>query len=152
MAESGRAHEIALYTGNDDNIPNDLLMPFDFGGKQVRIVGGLLGHWAIWTKTAVAQLKLVKASVKSFSDLLALGAQVTDANAAISDAANQFRGFIPGIHEVLRRQRLLAGRWCLDSAQDLSPGQLQEIVRVWRSYPYLQDDAFVTEHLDDWLR
>jgi len=152
VAESGRAHEVALYTGNDDNIVNDLLVPFDFGGKQIRIVGGLLGHWAIWTRTAVAQLKLVKAAAKSFSDILALGAQITDANAAIFDAANQFRGSIPGIHEVLRRQGLLAGRWCLDSGEDLSPGQLQEIERVCRSYPHLQDDAFVTEHLDDWLR
>jgi hypothetical protein len=152
MADSGRAHEVALYTGNDDNILNDLLMPFDFGGTRIRIVGGLLGHWAIWTKTAVAQLNIVKTTSKSVSDILALGAQVTDANAAIFDASNQFRGCIPGIYEVLRRQRLLAGRWCLDRKEDLSPGQLQEIERVCRSYPDLQDDAFVMEHLDDWLR
>jgi len=152
VAESGRAHAVALYTGNDDNILNDLLMPFDFGGKQIRIVGGLLGQWAIWTRTAVAHLKMVKDGSKSFSGILALGAQVTDANAAIFDAANQFRGCIPGIHEVLRRQGLFAGRWCLDRKEDLSPGQLQEIERVCRSYPYLQDDAFVKEHLDHWLR
>jgi dihydrodipicolinate synthetase family protein len=152
VAESGRAHEIALYTGNDDNILNDLLMPFDFGGKRIRIVGGLLGHWAIWTKTAVAQLQMVKAASNGSSGILTLGAQVTDANAAVFDAANQFRGCIPGIHEVLRRQRLLATRWCLDPKEDLSPGQFEEIERVCRSYPHLQDDIFVKEHLDDWLR
>lgn len=152
VADSGRAHEVALYTGNDDNILNDLLMTFEFGGKRLRIVGGLLGHWAIWTKAAVAQLNLVKSASKNFSDILTLGAQVTDANAAIFDAASQFRGCIPGIHEVLRRQGLLAGRWCLDPKEDLSPGQLAEIERVCRSYPDLQDDAFVKEHLDDWLR
>ena len=152
MADSGRAHEVALYTGNDDNILNDLLMPFDFGGTRIRIVGGLLGHWAIWTKAAVAQLNIVKTASKSVSDILALGAQVTDANGAIFDASNQFRGCIPGIYEILRRQRLLAGRWCLDRKEDLSPGQLQEIERVCRSYPDLQDDTFVMQHLDDWLR
>lgn len=152
VAESGRAHEIALYTGNDDNILNDLLMPFDLGGKRMRIVGGLLGHWAIWTKTAVAQLQSVKAASNGSFDILALGAQMTDANAAVFDAANQFRGCIPGIHEILRRQGLLAGRWCLDESEDLSPGQLGEIDRVCRSYPDLQDDAFVNEHLDEWLR
>jgi dihydrodipicolinate synthase/N-acetylneuraminate lyase len=152
VAESGRAHEIALYTGNDDNILNDLLMPFDLGGKRMRIVGGLLGHWAIWTKTAVAQLQTVKAASSGSFDILALGAQMTDANAAVFDAANQFRGCIPGIHEILRRQGLLAGRWCLDESEDLSPGQLAEIDRVCRSYPDLQDDGFVNEHLDEWLR
>jgi dihydrodipicolinate synthase/N-acetylneuraminate lyase len=152
VAESGRAHEIALYTGNDDNILNDLLMPFDLGGKRMRIVGGLLGHWAIWTKTAVAQLQSVKAASNGSFDILALGAQMTDANAAVFDAANQFRGCIPGIHEILRRQGLLAGRWCLDESEDLSPGQLGEIDRVCRSYPELQDDAFVNEHVDEWLR
>jgi dihydrodipicolinate synthase/N-acetylneuraminate lyase len=152
VAESGRAHEIALYTGNDDNILNDLLMPFDLGGKRMRIVGGLLGHWAIWTKTAVAQLQTVKAASNESFDILALGARMTDANAAVFDAANQFRGCIPGIHEILRRQGLLAGRWCLDESEDLSPGQLGEIDRVCRSYPDLQDDTFVKEHLDEWLR
>lgn len=152
LAESGRAHEVALYTGNDDNILPDLLMPFDFGGQQIRIVGGLLGQWATWTRTAVSQLQMVKTMSHPASELLALGTQVTDANAAVFDAANQFRGCIPGIHEVLRRQGLLAGRWCLDPQEDLSPGQLEEIERVCGSYPHLQDDAFVREHLDDWLR
>jgi hypothetical protein len=151
VAESGRAQEIALYTGNDDNILQDLLTPFNFGGKRMRIVGGLLGHWAIWTQTAVAQLQMVKAASGGCSDILALGAQVTDANAAIFDSANQFRGCIPGIHEVLCRQKLLVGRWCLDWKEELSPGQREEIERVCRSYPHLQDDAFVEEHLDEWL-
>lgn len=152
VAESGRAHEIALYTGNDDNILIDLLTPFDFGGKRVRIVGGLLGQWAIWTKKAVTHLKMVKAASKESFDILALSAQLTDANSAIFDAANQFRGCIPGIHEILRRQGLLTGCWCLDPQEHLSPGQREEIERVCRSYPHLQDDAFVDEHLNDWLR
>jgi len=152
VAESGRATEIALYTGNDDNILNDLWTPFDLGSKRIRIVGGLLGQWAIWTKTAVAHLKMVKTASNRCSDMLALGVQITDANAAIFDAANQFRGCIPCIHEVLRRQGLLAGRWCLDENGDLSHGQLEEIDRVCKSYPHLQDDIFVKEHLDDWLR
>lgn len=152
VAESGRANEIALYTGNDDNILNDLCTPFDFDGKRIRIVGGLLGHWAIWTKTAVAQLKMVRAASNGSSDILALGAKVTDANTAIFDSVNQFRGCIPGIHEVLRRQGLLEGRWCLDPKEDLSPGQLEEIDRVCACYPELQDDDFVKEHLDEWLQ
>jgi hypothetical protein len=115
-------------------------------------VGGLLGQWAIWTKTAVAHLKIAQTASNRCSDMLALGVQITDANAAIFDAANQFRGCIPGIHEVLRRQGLLAGRWCLDENEDLSHGQLEEIDRVCKSYPHLQDDIFVKEHLDDWLR
>jgi dihydrodipicolinate synthase/N-acetylneuraminate lyase len=152
VLESGRAHEIALYTGNDDNILNDLLTPFDFVGKRIRMAGGLLGQWAMWTKSAVDQFRTVKAGSSASSELLAIGAQLTDANAAIFDAANQFRGCIPGIHEILRRQGLLAGRWCLDPQEDLSPGQLEEIERVCKAYPQLQDDAFVREHLDEWLR
>jgi dihydrodipicolinate synthase/N-acetylneuraminate lyase len=152
VAASGRAKEIALYTGNDDNIINDLLTPFDFDGQRIRMVGGLLGHWAIWTKTAVAQLKMVKATPNGSSDILALGPKLTDANAAIFDSVNRFRACIPGIHEVLRRQGLLAGRWCLDPHEELSPGQLEEIDRVCACYPDLRDDAFVKEHLDEWLR
>lgn len=152
VAASGRASEIALYTGNDDNILNDLSTPFDFYGQRIRIVGGLLGQWAIWTKTAVAQLKIVKAARNDSSDMLALGAKLTDANSAVFDSVNQFRGCIPGIHEVLRRQGLLSGRWCLDVEEDLSPGQLEEIDRVCASYPELRDDAFVQENLDEWLR
>jgi hypothetical protein len=153
LAESGRAHEVTLYTGNDDNILNDLLTPFAFGDQRIRIVGGLLGHWAVWTKTAVSQLAVVKNISGAIpSAQLTLAQQITDANAAMFDPAHQFRGCIPGIHEILRRQGLLEGRWCLDPHEDLSPGQMEEIDRVCRSYPHLQDDTFVQEHLDEWLR
>ena len=153
LAESGREHEVALYTGNDDNILNDLLTPFAFDHQRIRIVGGLLGHWAVWTKVAVSHLALVNSNSDSIpSEQLTLAQQITDANAAIFDPANQFRGCIPGIHEILRRQGLLEGRWCLDPNEDLSPGQMEEIDRVCKSYPHLQDDTFVKEHLDEWLR
>jgi dihydrodipicolinate synthetase family protein len=153
LADSGRAQQIALYTGNDDNILHDLLTPFQFGTRQIRIVGGLLGQWAVWTKAAVSHLELVKnAPAVVPREWLTLAAQITDANAAIFDPAHQFRGCIPGIHEILRRQGLLAGRWCLDSCEDLSPGQMEEIDRVSRSYPHLRDDSFVEEHLHEWLR
>jgi hypothetical protein len=153
LAESGRAHEIALYTGNDDNILNDLLTPFVFGNQRIRIAGGLLGHWAMWTKTAVSHLALVKNNSDAIPrEQLTLAQQITDANAAIFDPAHQFLGCIPGIHEILRRQGLLEGRWCLDPNEDLSPGQMEEIDRVCRSYAHLRDDTFVQEHLDDWLR
>jgi dihydrodipicolinate synthase/N-acetylneuraminate lyase len=150
VVESGRAGEVALYTGNDDNILVDLLTRFDFGGQSTRIVGGLLGHWAVWTKYAVSLLLRLDVD----SGQLTLGQQITDANAAIFDSANQFHGCIPGIHEILRRQGLLAGRWCLDPNEDLSPGQSDEIDRVCRSYPHLvaDDDPFIAEHLDEWLR
>ncbi len=152
LAQSGRAQEVALYTGNDDNILIDLSTQFDFGNQRIRIVGGLLGHWAVWTKTAVSHLALVKSSSDAvLGEHLTLAQQITDANAAIFDPAHQFRGCIPGIHEILRRQGFLEGRWCLDPREDLSPGQIEEIDRVCRSYPHLQDDTFVQEHLDDWL-
>jgi dihydrodipicolinate synthase/N-acetylneuraminate lyase len=151
LVGSERASEIALYTGNDDNILNDLLTSFDFGAKPIRIVGGLLGHWAVWTKIAVAHLRLAKEKCVN-SETLTLAAQITDANAAIFDPAHHFHGCIPGIHEILRRQGLLQGRWCLDPAEELSPGQMEEIDRVCRSYPHLQDDKFVQEHLDEWFR
>ena len=153
LAQSGRAQEIALYTGNDDNILNDLLTQFDFGTQRLRIAGGLLGHWAVWTKTAVSHLALAKRHSDPVpGELLTLSQQITDANAAIFDPAHNFQGCIPGIHEILRRQGLLEGRWCLDPKQELSPGQSAELDRVCRSYPHLQDDAFVQEHLDEWLR
>jgi dihydrodipicolinate synthase/N-acetylneuraminate lyase len=153
LAQSGRAHEVALYTGNDDNILNDLLTGFDFGTQPVRFAGGLLGHWAVWTKAAVSQLALARSHSDQIpTTLLTLAQQITDANAAIFDPGNHFRGCIPGIHEILRRQGLLEGRWCLDPEEDLSPGQSAEIDRVRRAYPHLQDDAFVQEHLDEWLR
>src|SRR5262249_2872199 len=147
VADSGRACEIALYTGNDDHILLDLLTEFDFGGNRVRFTGGLLGQWAVWTNTAVCHLDRVKRRA-GLSELLTLAEQLTDANAAIFDPAHNFHGCIPGIHEVLRRQGLLEGRWCLDPREGLSPGQAGEIERVRKAYPHLQDDSFVQEHLD----
>jgi hypothetical protein len=152
LAQSGRAHEVALYTGNDDNILNDLLTKFDFGSEPLRIAGGLLGHWAVWTRSAVSYLALAKQHSDSVpGELLTLAQQITDANSAIFDPAHNFQGCIPGIHEILRRQGLLEGRWCLDPNEELSPGQSTELDRVCRAYPHLQDDAFVQEHLDEWL-
>jgi hypothetical protein len=153
LAQSGRAQDVALYTGNDDNILNDLLTKFDFGTQPLRIAGGLLGHWAVWTKAAVSHLALAKQHSDYVpSELLTLAQQITDANSAIFDPAHTFQGCIPGIHEILRRQGLLEGRWCLDPKEELSPGQSVELDRVCRSYPHLQDDTFVQEHLDEWLR
>ncbi len=159
-AESGRAGEVALYTGNDDHIVGDLLTPFEFSvnGKKValRIVGGLLGHWAVWTRKAVELLEEIHTLTKSNQPIpprfLTLASQITDANAAFFDPQNGFRGSIAGIHEVLRRQGLLVGRWCLDPEEDLSPGQMEEIDRVYAAYPHLNDDDFVRAHLDEWLR
>jgi Dihydrodipicolinate synthetase family len=156
VSESSRAAEIALYTGNDDNILLDLLSTFELGGPCVRIAGGLLGHWAVWTRNAVRLLERVKyvkaAGVPVPPEFFPLAHRITDANAALFDPAHRFRGCIPGIHEILRRQGLLAGRWCLDRDEDLSPGQSAEIDRVCRIYPELNDDEFVREHLDEWLR
>jgi hypothetical protein len=143
--------DIALYTGNDDSIVTDLLTPFRFDGRERRITGGLLGHWSVWTKRAVElhqRCRLAEAS----SELLRLGVEITDCNAAFFDAANGFRGCIAGLHEVLRRQGLLEGVWCLDEHETLSPGQLAEIDRVYHAYPHLNDDEFVASHRDDWLR
>ena len=159
VAASSRADEIALYTGNDDHIILDLLTPWqvEAGGQlvQMRVVGGLLGHWACWTRRAVEQLEAIRALVAGGgavdSDWLRLAVQVTDANAALFDPQHDYAGCIAGIHEVLRRQGLLAGRWCLDPSEGLSPGQMAEIDRVYRAYPQLNDDAFVAEHLDEWL-
>ena len=154
VLESGRGSEISLYTGNDDNIVSDLLTGFNFGGKCARIVGGLLGHWAVWTKSAVSLLACIEQNLKSPpAKLLTTAQQVTDMNAAIFDARNHFHGCIAGIHEVLRRQGLLEGRWCLDPAEDLSPLQSEEIDRICRSYPHLReaDDLLIQENLDAWL-
>jgi len=152
VSQSGRAKDIALYTGNDDNILLDLLTRYDFGGERLRIVGGLLGHWAVWTKTAVAHLALAKSHDHEISSqILTLAQQITDANAAFFDPAHQFHGCIAGIHEVLRRQGLLEGRWCLDPKEDMSPGQSEEIDRIYKTYPHLPDDNFVKEHLYEWL-
>jgi hypothetical protein len=159
VAEAGR-DDIALYTGNDDSIILDLLTPYRFrvGGRTVerRIVGGLLGHWAFWTLGAVEVVDLCHrvtgADDAVPADLLRLAGEITDANAAVFDAANGYAGCIPGIHEVLRRQGLLEGTWCLDAAAGLSPGQAAEIDRVCAMYPHLNDDAFVKERLGAWLR
>jgi dihydrodipicolinate synthase/N-acetylneuraminate lyase len=150
VAESDR--DIALYTGNDDAILIDLATEFRLGsGRGVRIAGGLLGHWAVWTRRAVEQLERAHCAPPD-AEYLALAAQVTDANAALFDPQHNFHGCIAGIHEVLRRQGLLAGRWCLDPEEGLSPGQTEEIDRVYRAYPHLNDDEFVRERLDGWMR
>jgi dihydrodipicolinate synthase/N-acetylneuraminate lyase len=162
LAESGR-RDVALYTGNDDAIVADLLTPFPGrDGHAVHFAGGLLGQWAVWTKSAVDLLdrchavrraKLMGAARgEQLLDLLALGMQLTDVNAALFDPAHQFAGCIAGIHEVLRRQGLLAGRWCLDPNEDLSVGQLEQIDCALARYPHLSDDHFVQERLDRWLR
>jgi dihydrodipicolinate synthase/N-acetylneuraminate lyase len=153
LQASGRAGEVALLTGNDDAIVLDLLAELPAG---LRFAGGLLGQWGVWTRRAVELLEAVKRCRREGGagalELLALGQQLTDANAALFDARNAFRGCIAGIHEVLRRQGLLAGRWCLDPREDLSPGQAGEIDRVLAAYAHLTDDAFVRENLDRWLR
>ncbi|MBI4580163.1 MAG: dihydrodipicolinate synthase family protein [Planctomycetes bacterium] len=159
VAEAHRAGSIALYTGNDDNIIADLLTRYTVvcGGRPVtqRIVGGLLGHWAVWTRRAVEQLDALHAVIDAGeavpAEWLQRGVQTTDANAAFFDAANGFAGCIAGLHEVLRRQGLFEGIWCLDPNETLSAGQAAEIDRVYRAYPDLNDDAFVREHLDEWL-
>jgi len=150
VIDSGR-DDIALYTGNDDNIVADFLTPFQFAGKEKRIIGGLLGHWSVWTKRAVELHERCRRA-DATPDLLRLGVEVTDSNAAFFDAANGFQGCIAGLHEVLRRQGLLKGIWCLDEKEMLSPGQLTEIDRIYSAYPHLNDDDFIAEHLDTWLR
>lgn len=157
VIESGRADEIALYTGNDDNILVDLLTEFNLpaGPKIIkkRIVGGLLGHWAVWTRSAVTLLEKIQGGKMEgdIQQLLDLGMQITDSNAAFFDAANNFKGCIVGLHEVLRRQGLLEGWWTLNKDEVLSPGQKQEIDRVCAAYPHLSDDDFVSENLHRWL-
>jgi dihydrodipicolinate synthase/N-acetylneuraminate lyase len=152
---AARAQErISLYTGNDDHIVLDLTVPFRTPGGPVRFVGGLLGHWSVWTRTAVAILERCRAARGLDAvptDLLALDSAVTDCNSAFFDVANAFHGVIAGCHEVLRRQGLLEGRWCLDPTEDLSPGQGEEIDRVCALYPELADDAFVAANLARWL-
>ena len=161
VAESCRSGEIALYTGNDDNIVADLLTEFSFGGQEtdappLRIVGGLLGQWAVWTREAVAILHAIHeqsaAGALDYRHWLTYNAQMTDANAAVFDSAHDFHGCISGVHEVLRRQGLMQGIWCFNPAESLSPGQCEELDRVCRAYPHLTDDDFVAEHLDEWLR
>ncbi len=156
VAESDRADEIALYTGNDDNIVPDLLTEYSIpvGNKIVkkRFVGGLLGHWAVWNRTAVEILDKVKtATPEDYPKLLELGTKVTDSNAAFFDVKNNFVGSIAGIHEVLRRQGFFEEINTISPKEVLSPGQLAEIDRVYSIYPELNDDDFVSENLDRWL-
>ena len=156
VCNSDRRNDIALYTGNDDNIIADLITPYHFpiDSKIIekRFVGGLLGHWAVWTKNAVELLDEIKQNIlKDYSGvekLLSKGIEVTDMNAVVFDAKNSFKGCIPGIHEVLHRQGLLEGTWCLNPEEKLSTGQMEEIDRVYKSYPHLTDDAFVKTFLE----
>lgn len=156
LAASGRAADISLYTGNDDNIVLDLLTRHVFDGVELHFAGGLLGHWAVWTQKAVELLrhcqKLRSEGNTLPQEMLTRAIAVTDTNAAFFDSANAFAGCIAGIHEVLRRQGLLQGIWCLEESEVLSPGQAEEIDRIYAAYPQLNDDAFVAEHRDEWLR
>lgn len=156
VCNSERRDEIALYTGNDDNIVADLLTTYQFSieGNLIRkrFVGGLLGHWSVWTKKAVELLNEIKECInRNYSgtgNLLTKGINVTDINAVIFDAKNSFQGCIPGIHEILRRQGLLAGRWCLNPCEELSEGQMEEIDRIYKSYPSYNDDEFVNKFIE----
>jgi Dihydrodipicolinate synthase/N-acetylneuraminate lyase len=154
VMDSGR-EEVALYTGNDDNIIGDLLTRFEHNGKSRHIVGGLLGQWGVWTERAVALLEEIKAARKKGAKLdsawLTKNAQLTDANAVVFDAANNFHGCIPGIHEVLRRQGIFESTACLNPDEKLSPGQAAELDRVSKAYPWLVDDKFVAKNLSKWL-
>ncbi|WP_339714911.1 hypothetical protein, partial [uncultured Sneathiella sp.] len=158
VADAGAKDRITLYTGNDDHIVGDLLTPFpvqiDGQPDTINIVGGLLGHWSVWTRKAVELVEEISAlcgQEKIPMKWWTRDAAVTDSNGAFFDAANDYQGVIAGLHEVLRRQGLLEGIWCLDPDENLGPGQLAEIDRVYRSYPELNDDAFVRENLDRWL-
>src|ERR1700737_3185492 len=158
VAAAGALDRIALYTGNDDHILLDLMLPFDLRDRGVTIRtyfrGGLLGHWSVWTASAIKQFEMCRAARNKDAvppDLLALDARVTDCNSAFFDVANNFHGCIPGRHEILRRQGLLEGIWCLDPTEGLSPGQMQEIDRVCREHADLSDDDFVAANLEKWL-
>jgi hypothetical protein len=158
VAAAGALDRVALYTGNDDHILLDLMLPFDLRDKGVTtrawFKGGLLGHWSVWTASAIKQFEMCKAARGKDSvpaDLLALDARVTDCNSAFFDVANNFHGCIAGCHEILRRQGLMQGLWCLDPAEGLSPGQMTEIDRVCREHAVLSVDAFVKTNLQKWL-
>jgi Dihydrodipicolinate synthetase family len=158
VAEADAADRVTLYTGNDDHIVLDLLLPFRIEANgamhTLRIKGGLLGHWSVWVKRAVELLERIHAAIAAGQvpqELVELEAQVTDANAAVFDAANNFHGVIAGCHEILRRQGLLAGTWCLDPNEGLGPGQKEAIDRVYAAYPHLNDDAFVRQNRERWL-
>ena len=158
VAAAHALDRIALYTGNDDHILLDLTLPFDLRDRGVTtrayFRGGLLGHWSVWTRSAILQFERCRAARQKETipaDLLALDARVTDCNSAFFDVANNFHGCIAGCHEVLRRQGLMEGIWCLDPDEGLSPGQIEEIDRVCREHADLSDDAFVAGHLQKWL-
>ena len=157
VIESGR-EDIALYTGNDDNIVIDMLAPYRIktanGIVERRITGALLGHYAVWTKKSAeifekCKNEALKDSVSS--EMLILANEVTDTNAVFYDAANNFAGCRAGLHEVLRRQGIFENTFCLDSNETLGAGQIEEIHRVYKAYPHLNDDDFVAQHLDEWL-
>jgi hypothetical protein len=158
VVAAGALDRVALYTGNDDHILLDLTLPFDISDNGVTVrthfKGGLLGHWSVWTASAIEQFERCKAARNKPvipADLLALDARVTDCNSAFFDVAHNFHGCIAGCHEILRRQGLLEGIWCLDPAEGLSPGQMQEIDRVTNEHADLSDDDFVAAHLATWL-
>ncbi len=159
ICDAGREKTVTLYTGNDDHIVGDLLTKYvvetPFGPRSTRMVGGLLGQWAIWTSQAVELLdeihRLLHSGASIPPELLTRGARLTDANSAIFDAAHSFAGCIPGIHEILRRQGLVNGIECLNPDETLSRGQMDEIDRVCASYPEFNDDAFVRDNLGRWL-
>lgn len=158
VVAAGAEERVTLYTGNDDHIVLDLLTPFVASRNDhditVRIKGGLLGHWSVWTKAAVAVFERCKRAVETgpvSTELLALDSKITACNRAVFDVANNFHGVIAGCHEVLRRQGLLEGIWCLDPNETLGSGQADEISRVSHDYPDLTDDAFVAANLQRWL-
>jgi hypothetical protein len=158
VAAAGALDRIALYTGNDDHILLDLTLPFDLRDNGVTtrawFRGGLLGHWSVWTENAIRQFEMCRDARGRDTvpaDLLALDARVTDCNSAFFDVANNFHGCIAGCHEVLRRQGLMRGIWCLDPNEGLSPGQIEEIDRVCNEHADLSDDSFVAANLSKWL-
>jgi dihydrodipicolinate synthase/N-acetylneuraminate lyase len=159
VCEAEKDQVVSLYTGNDDSIVVDLVTEFttnvNGADRTVGIRGGLLGHWGFWTQKAVAQLNEIKSIREKRApvpmEMLTLAAQITEANAAVFDPAHGFSGCISGIHEILRRQGLFSGTWCLNPKEALSPGQTEEISRIYEAYPHLNDDRFVSERLDTWL-
>jgi len=159
LAESGRHREVALYTGNDDSIVFDLISNYPFkssDGHQVNFSGGLLGQWCVWTHAAVSLLEEIQHLKRKKTDIpremIERAHKITDANSAIFDARNKYAGVIPGVHEILRRQGLLSSRRCIDPELDLSDGQHEEIERIVKAYPELQDDSFIYAHIDKWLK
>lgn len=156
VANSDRCDEITMYTGNDDNIVFDLISDFVFktknGMKTMKFSGGLLGHWCLWSKKAVELLEKAKQARISgdYHELLAIGAQITDMNSAAFDTRHNFKGCIPGISEVLRRQGLMNNCLCLDPEEVLSEGQAEELDRVTASYPHLVDDDFIKANIEKW--